>query len=245
MAISLFDTAVSPADNGSNDSTTVTITPPGSMTSSQWVLLIVGSRDSAGANDTTYSVSTTGGQSWTELTPVSQGIGGHTVFYCTFNGTWDTDPIVTCTDPETTDSCQALMAVFDGVDTSDPFNVSDTAAGYSTPSGPPYDVTISGITTTVDGAWVIAIWMSGDDNTWLLGTGGWTNIGGTQFRNNGSADTSLSAAYMQVDSDGSGDVDNEQTSRGPDPGTTRIFALKPSVAGGRPRRNGITLMGVT
>ena len=215
-AISYVGSASTPADNGSQEGPTVAVTPP-SMQAGDFVLIIGGHRGGG------PSMSETGGQTWTTLTSASNDLRTR-LFYCIFNGTWTANPSITFADSY---AMSAIMHVFRGVDQTSPLDVAQTTGTFSAPSSP-YDVTIGGITTNTDGAWVIAVWGQVWSETWTLQTGGWTNLGGAQYRNTaGSMQFSISAAYKAVSpAGGSGNVTNREG--GTQNGTTHILALKPA-----------------
>lgn len=245
-AITVFGSATNPADDSGATANPGSITPPGSMVTGHFVLLIVSENETGGSGQATFAVTTTGGQTWTELAESNRGSGeiNLVVYWCIFDGTWDEDPAVTATPTGSTDSLQLVMHVFAGVDTSTPFDVVEVASTFAAPADP-FDVTITEITTLTNGAAVVAIWASSDNNTWAVQTGSWANIGGAQYRNNpaGAGDNSISTAYRIFATAGaSGDVVNSQETLGGDQGITRIMALKPAAAAATSRRG--TLLGV-
>jgi hypothetical protein len=229
-AISYVGSASTPADNGSQAGPTVAVTPP-SMQAGDFVLII-------GAYwGTSPTISETGGQTWTTLTSASNTLKTR-LFYCIFNGTWSANPSITV--GSGTYAMTAIMHVFRGVDQSNPFDVAQTTGTYSAPSSP-YDVTITGITTNTDGAWVLAVWgaIEYTTETWSLQTSGWVTLGGNQYRNNASSCRhSISAAYKVISSHGaSGNVTNRMDHTD-GYGTTHILALKPDSSIGVTKRWG-------
>jgi MSHA biogenesis protein MshQ len=108
-------------------------------------------------------------------------------------------------------------------------DVAQTSGSFATvfPSPETYDVTIPGITTVTNGALVLAVWVSRDNNTWALQTAGWANAGNTQYRNGDGSDTSQSSGYKVMATAGtSGNVTNRQTSSAGDSGNWSILAFK-------------------
>lgn len=226
MPISLFGSASTPTtDGGTNTSTTVSITPPGSMEANDYVVVLANFRGSG-----TITNTTTGGQSWTAETQINAANVYTRLFHCRFDGTWDADPVFTSSG--SAHAFTGTMYVIRGVDTTTAFDVSPTGSTFAAPSTP-YDVTIPGINIQTAGALALMIWAILDDNTWALQTGGWTNTLGTQIRNNGTSsdDNCISTAYQIFSSTGgTGDVTNRES--GSDAGVYYSMALKPQAGGG-------------
>jgi hypothetical protein len=252
-AITVFGSSSQPADQGTNSSTTVTVTPPASMVANQFVVVHVTSFNFTNQGAASIANSVTGGQTWTAMTAITCDGGGgcsgsddltERTFYAVFNGTWGANPAWTSTSPAA-DATQAVMHVFNGVDTGTPIDVTDSRAFYDTPSGS-CDVTRTGITTATNEAMVIAVFFSRHNETWTVQTGGWNAVGASQYRlGTGSGiDMSVSTAYQIVPTAGaSGDVTNQQSGVGAcGYGTTRIFALKPATGGAVTHRR--SLLGV-
>lgn len=220
-AITYVGSASNPADGNSLDSTTVAVAPPGSMQVGDLVILVSNTRESGMA----MAISATGGQTWTaqtaNTTTVSQAI-----FWARYNGTWSANPSVSF--PSNANGTTVVMHVFRPTSSANTWalDVAQTNASFSSPSNP-YNVQVNGITTQTNGALVFATWASSDNNVWGLQTAGWTNAGGTQYRNRDGSDCSQSAAYMiMATAGGSGNVINRQTSRGGDAGNSSILAFK-------------------
>lgn len=220
-AITYLASASNPLD-GSNSlsASPVAVTPPGSMSTGDLVILVANSR----VNSATMSMSGTGGQLWTAQTNINS-TGSQTIFWARFNGTWPSNPSVAFSD---TISTTVVMHVFRPSSGSNTWevDVSQTSSA-STPSGKNDDVTIGSITTNTNGALVFATWTSTDNNQWSLQTSGWTNAGGGQYRNGASSDASQSSAYKVMPTVGSsGSVVNRQSSGGPDDGNISILAFR-------------------
>ncbi len=149
------------------------------------------------------------------------------MFYCIFNGTWSANPSISVA-AGNTNALSAIMHVFRGLDVTTPLDVAQVVGNYAAPASP-YDVTITGITTVTNGAWVVAVWGSTYTTapTWALQTAGWANVGGAQYRNtSGANQVSASAAYKLVSPAGaSGNVTNRESGAGL--GTSHILALRP------------------
>jgi hypothetical protein len=172
MAIAYFGQTWIPAtDNATTplgSATPHAITPPGSMTSGQVVLVFVTAR-----NNTDPAVSNAGGQTWTSQTANTNGttIIGR-LFSCVFNGTWSTNPSFST--GSTTDGVCLWMGVFDGVH-STVFDVSPVALDLASASAK----TLTGFNTGVDGAWACFIWGEPDDNALSGQDTGWTGFNGS------------------------------------------------------------------
>lgn len=229
-SITLFGAAAAPAaDNGSNAGATMTITPPGSMTSGMLVVVIVQVRF-AGLGWTEIKVSTTGGQAWHEL---DNDTCGTTLLSCRiyatrFNGTWGANPVF---DGAVSLSDTATMVVFQESDATKHFDL-DVLPVFATYAAPltPFTVTATGITTLTNGAVAIAVWMSTDANTYntLTATWAYANPGAAnQVRNAAGATQSMSVAYKVIAAAGAtGNVSQNQATLGGDNGATLIMAFK-------------------
>ena len=244
MAITYFAAAAMPADNDAtgNAGPTVTITPPGSMATNDYVVVLLSYKSTA--TNLTFNNTTTGGQSWSSDTKRAGATGMMSqIWRCRYNGTWTANPVWTMSNSGTS-PMQGAMLVFRGVDTATPIDVAEASAQYAAPSSP-FDVTITGVTTGTSGAVVLALWASNDDNSWTVQTAGWTNPGGqAQWRNLAGTDISLAAAYKEITPAGaSGNITNRQTANGGDSGNTHILALRPAAAAAI-KRPSLALLGV-
>jgi len=188
-----FGSASNPADNGTGaEPVTLPVTPPVSMVSGDLVLLI-GQMQVTTAGQITLSAQ--GGQSWSAASVVT-GANDQVMalFWCQFDGTWDTNPSLAFAAAGGTQPCTAIMHVFR------PATVGtwaqDTAiAGGAEASASP--VVISGITPVNQGNVVLAGWMIPNVSTWgtLAGTG-WVVTGAAQYRNTSGSDQSASFAHQ-------------------------------------------------
>lgn len=177
-----------PADNGALTTATVTVTPVAAAAAGDLIVIYAHYR-----GNVTLSLSNAGGQTWTSETAVSSTNQSTRIFWCEFNGTWSSNPVVSGgagTLPFT-----AVMYVFRH---SDPCRTWDVHAGPTNAApAAATNVTITGLATTVTNTVTMAFWGTPDDNTWgtLTGTG-WTKTGlSTQIRNTGGTDQSMTAAY--------------------------------------------------
>jgi hypothetical protein len=218
-----FNSASVPADAGTNATTTLTVTPPGSMTTGDLVVVIGHSRPIAGV---TWSLGLSGGQTWTlETAYAGSANSACRIFWCTFNGTWSVNPRFDCSDGTAT---SAIMHVFRPDATSDVWtvDVAQASTQYAAPTTP-FTVSRTGLTTVGSDTVTLACWHSGDDNTWdtLTGTG-WVVTGLAQYRNTASSDLSSSYAH-HLDAGPAAVVPTttkNQATLGGDSGVTAIIA---------------------
>jgi len=221
MEISYFNSASTPADNGTNIADPTAVTPPAGMQAGDLVVMIAQARASSG----TLAISQAGGQSWTSETQQNRTNCRIRLFWCRFNGTWSANPSVSMGSA----NCNTVvMHVFRPSYTSSVWqvDVAQVSANFPAP-GSPYTVTIPGITTITDGALVFAVWASVDNNTWGSLTGGWTTPGLNQYRNRAGSDQSQTHAYRVMPTAGaSGDVSKNQLTLGGDAGRYLIIAFK-------------------
>lgn len=219
-APTLFGTAKSPtSDNSANAGPTATITPPGSMTSGQFVVVIATYRGTSG----TMTVGTTGGQSWSNATQYSSGNFRSNVFWCVFNGTWSANPTFTVTSG--TNAILAYMEVWNGVDTSGgPFDVSPTSGSDA---GADTTIDIADWSTSTNNAVAVNVIVSQDNNTYDTFTGGWTQAE-SQWRVTTTTGLSSARSYKtQATAGAVGAYSANQATLGPDAAVTWHFALKP------------------
>jgi hypothetical protein len=208
MPISFHGISSVPADNGSNATATITITPPASML--QGDLVVVYLQNRAFAN---FSVGVTGGQTWNfiERSPGgSQTIG---TYWARYNGTWAANPRF---DFSQTTSTSARMLVFRANSTASNWSLEQFASVGDTTN---LTKTVTGITPSAGENVTIAAFMSTDDNTWgtLSGTN-WVQTGiAAQYRNLAGNDTSAAFAYqIQTTAAPTNNVSLTQLTLGPD-----------------------------
>ncbi len=221
-AITYVASATNPADNGSLDVNPVVVAPPGGMQAGDLVILVANIREAG----RTLTISATGGQAWTSettnTTNTTQGI-----FWARYNGTWSANPSV-ANGGGGTNATTVVMHVFRPTASVNTWavDVALTNSSFTAGAGGA-DKTITGISTVTPGALVFATWATPDNNTWGLQTAGWTNAGGTQYRNLDGNDSSQSAAYkIMPTAVPSGDVVNRQTANGNDAGNSAIIAFR-------------------
>ncbi len=221
-AVTYYNSASTPADNGTNTANPTTITPPASMQDGDLAIIIAGNGGASG----NPAITNTGGQTWTALTQRNATNTRVNVFWARFNGTWSASPTVTL--GATTNNI-VVMHVFRPTGTNYywEIDVAESSNTYAAPSSP-YTITINGITTQTAGALVFAVWTCRDDNTWTSLTAGWSTPGSAQYRNtSGTTDQSVTAAYqIFASATSTGNVSKTQATSPADPGTYYILAFK-------------------
>ena len=187
MAITFFGVSSVPTDNGSNNTTATTITPPSSMSLGDLVVVHCTQRGTA-----TWSVGVTGGQTWNSLgaNNATTNVNEET-FWARYNGTWGANPRFDSTAGTNT---TVVMVVFRPTDNTyfwGANNIADNNVSGTTTVG------ISGVTTINPSTITLAIWSSTDDNTWgTLNGSGWSKTGlDAQYRNLSGQDSSSTFAY--------------------------------------------------
>jgi len=243
-AITFFGSASNPADNGNpatQNNGVYSVTPPASMLAGDLCVMITQVRSTA-APFTTH-VPCPADQSWTSETIQSGTTISTQLHWCTFNGTWSSNPagylapsirggmVSGCGASlgDTTIPFSVILLVFRASTTSKTWAI-DVAKASTTYAAPttPFTVTRTGITTVANNVVAVAVWSSADDNTWgTLAGAGWVIVG-TQFRNLAGSDMSAAAAYQIVATGGTatGSVSLNQATLGGDAGNTTIIGLK-------------------
>jgi len=220
--ITYFGSASNVADNGTNTTAPTSITPPSSMQDGDLVVVVLQHR---GATNT-FSVSTNGGQSWTGLGYFTGTNAESEIFWCRFDGTWDTNPQFTKTTGASAFS--AIMHVFRPTETSNTWVIDGSFVSSTFTAGSsPFVKTIPSQSITQVATVTVVGWMTGDDNTWgnLSGVD-WFTPGSDQYRNLGGSDQSATFAYkIQYETTGSGDVSKEQLTLGGDAGIYFWFTM--------------------
>lgn len=210
-----------PTDNGSNSTTTITLTPPASMVTGDLVVVTLTQRGTA-----TFSVGVTGGQTWTS---VGRDVGTSNValetYWARYNGTWAANPRF---DFSAGTNTSATMIVFRPDDNTKVW-ATEQIATNNTAGG---TVSISSINTNFAPNVTLASWSSADDNTWGSLTGlGWEKTSlSNQYRNLAGNDSSSTFAYLFQSSPSSTlAVTQTQATLGPDNTTTRRITFYETV----------------
>jgi hypothetical protein len=223
MAATHFGTASTPASTGSNGTSPATVTPPGSMLDGDLVVCFCLAQSTTG----TMSVSTTGGQTWSNLTQYVGGGMTSQVFYCRHNGTWGANPAFAF-DGTVTNGFSVIMLVFRPTTGTNTWavDVTQTNANTTTAGGV---LTITGFDRNTADAVALAAWINdNDDGGGETGGGaGWTHIA-AQHRNLSGNDCGGAFAYS-VGSGATGDVTK---TFGAITGHSWKFAFKEQAAGG-------------
>jgi hypothetical protein len=192
MPITLHGIAAVPIDNGSNATTSLTITPPASMVAGDLCLIYTFQRGTGN-----WSVSNSGGQTWTTGVPYKNTNASVASFWCIFNGTWSSSLTVNCTAGTNTSAYMMVFRPSSGYE----FNfISEHTVARLFNSTTPFASSSNGLLLSTTNNIVIAGWFSADDNTWgtLTGTG-WTKTGlAAQYRNLAGNDSSASFAWRLV-----------------------------------------------
>ncbi|MFN5250168.1 MAG: hypothetical protein ACK5DE_03920 [Bacteroidota bacterium] len=177
-----------PVDNGTNATTTITLTPPASMLEGDLVVVYVQQRGTA-----TFSVNNTGGQAWTEIgRNITTANVAMNTFWATFNGTWDANPSFNFSAGTNT---SAIMLVFRPDNAT---NIWSTEQIATTAAAAAATITVTGVTPANGSNVTIASWMTADDNTWgtLSGTNWTKGTLSAQYRNLAGNDQSATFAYQ-------------------------------------------------
>jgi len=212
-----------PADNGTNVTTPIAVTPPVILQAGDLILFTGITRDSTGQ---TFTISQASGQTWTSGGSVSDTDIAAEIFWCRFNGTWGADPSISVTGG--TSPYTAVMHVYRGGHPASNWGVDQSLIELDfTAPGSPFTVTITGQTTTKNNTVTSAAWITADDNTWdsISGTG-WSISGDAQYRNTSGSDSSATFAHkIQTSPSATGNVSKNQATLGGDAGTTYIITF--------------------
>jgi hypothetical protein len=209
-----FGVVATPADNGTNATTTITLTPPASMLNGDLVVVYVQQRGTA-----TFSVGVNGGQAWNDIgrANVTANVAMNT-FWAKYNGTWAANPRFDFTAGTNT---SAIMLVFRPNSAANDWfteQIQTTAAAAAA------TITVTGVTPANGNNVTIASWMTADDNTWgnLTGTNWVKTSLAAQYRNLAGNDQSATFAYqLQTTAAATNNVSQQQLTLGNDATTWR------------------------
>lgn len=229
MAITYLGQQQFPATDDANiTGTTVTldkdVAPFNTLSANDFVLVLVQFKVAA----TTISVTTTGGQTWTEdQDAVSNGLN-QALYRCFFNGTWDADPVFTNTGAASANQMWAVA--FSGVNTTTPW---DVAPAFNAQAASTTFVNAT-FNTLTDGALAIEGAGSADNNTWTVDNSftAPSGSGNIYWRSSGSTDSSLVLITKAMPAAGAvGQTTITQATLGGDAGWRwHTGALKPAPA---------------
>src|SRR5262245_47718078 len=223
LAISWVGSTTIPADNGSQAGPTCTFAnPPISGMATDDVVVVFMLYRNAGI---TFSVATTGGQSWTGQTDLSGQSLSSNVFLARFNGTWTAAPAFQNSGGGSL-GLTCYLVVFRGIDPTTPLDVTPVSSTFGSPSSP-FDVTNSRMTVARSDTEVLYFWASSDDNTWAVQSGGLIQ-NESQIRNLQGNDTSVSFGFKEFfgGPGASGAAVNRQMTLGGDAGHLWTLALR-------------------
>lgn len=204
-----FGVTSTPADNGTNATTTITLTPPASMVTNDLVVVTLTQRGTA-----TFSIGIDGGQTWTSI---GRNVGTANValetYWATYNGTWAANPRF---DFSAGTNTTAVMVVFRPDDNTKVWATEQIA---TTNAAAAATITVTGVTPNFNSNVTVASWHTADDNTWgtLTGTGWEKTSLSAQYRNLAGSDSSTTIAYqLQTTAAATNNVSQTQLTLGND-----------------------------
>lgn len=217
-------------DNANDTGTSLTFDKDhadvGTMQSGDLVLAVLATRSQSGT-PAGFSVTTTGGQSWTEVHDAQDNMD-NALYWCAFDGTWTADPVFDL--PGTTAVARLLwVVILRGADTASPFDVTFT---WDVDSDTAFN--IADFDTNTDGAWAFGLAGSVDNNTWTVNNSFVAPSGsGNIYRlTSGSSDASLVVCRKEIATAGAvGAFTMTQATLGADVGFKVFGAIKPAAAG--------------
>lgn len=201
-AQTFFGMSSAPVDNGAQaGNVAVAIVPPALMQAGDLVIIYAHYRNTSG----TFSVSTTGGQTWNTGATNTGANQRYFIAWCRFNGTWGSNPAVTISGGVNTIPLTAVMYVYRPTNPSRGWVVN--VAQTNTTNNTAALQTITGVTTTASNTVTMAFWSSNAAHTWgTLNGAGWNKpvfpLLATQVRNTTGSDISHTAAYIIMASAG-------------------------------------------
>lgn len=195
---------------GTGAAQTLSIVPPINMLRGMLVVMFAAS-DSTGAQ--ARSINNTGGQQWNQIYNINQNSAGQTIWWCIFNGTWSTNPVIdfTAATPSVT-SQEIELQVFSPTSNRYRFGFESLATSSTTGST---TCTVTGVTTVNQRTVALASWATSGTNTWNSLTAGWSYAGLNSY---GASGSQLSASYaLQIftSPQATGNVSNVQATGGP------------------------------
>jgi hypothetical protein len=198
----------------------------GTMQADDFVMAVITTRSQTGT-PAGFSVTTTGGQTWTEVHD-AQDNQDNALYWCEFDGTWTADPVFDL--PGSTAVPRLLwVVILRGVDTADPFDVTFT---WATDADTAYN--IADFNTNTDGAWAFGLAGSVDNNTWTVNNSfvAPSGSGNIYRRTSGGTDASLVVCRKEIATAGAvGAFTMTQATLGADTGFKVFGAIKPAAGG--------------
>lgn len=215
MAITLFGSASTPTDNGTNTTDPTVVTPPLNMLAGDLVMLIASARNASA----TIAISQQGGQSWNSFATSNGTFATLSIkfMWCRFNGTWSANPSVSFASA----TCNIVaMVVFRPSSSSHVWAIdAGNTGGYSNQAAAA-SFTVSSATPQNPSNVSVAIACTDDDNTWTISGTNWVKTSlSTQYRNTSGSDASISWAYqIQTVAANTNSCVHTQATNGNDPG---------------------------
>jgi hypothetical protein len=239
--ITYFNSASTPADNGTSATSPVAFSNPpiASMAAGDLVIVYAYCRNSGA----TIAVSNAGGQSWTSEAAHQSSTATLTgqVFWCRYNGTWSGAPSFSFS---STTNTNVVMHVFRPITSTNHWNKDPTSGNPNTNKIQSFlaGATIAGNAAsfgTINANTVsVQFWATDDDNTWGSLTGsGWTSTGNAQYRNTSGNDVSSTYAHSIRTSAGTvSQPTKTEATNGNDPGIIGLFTWYEYTPSALPRR---------
>jgi trimeric autotransporter adhesin len=181
----------SPVDNTAQAGPNATIVPVPGMVAGDLVVIYAQYR--ATNNTPTFTIPTTGGQTWaTPLTTYATNVR-YMVSWCTFNGTWAANPVVRISGGGTL-GLTAVMYVYRPTFPNKIWTLQATPTNSNSSASPNV---INGYATTNPNSVTMAFWGIPNNSTWgtLAGAGWAKSATPGQYRNTTGSQQSHTAAY--------------------------------------------------
>lgn len=171
-----------------------------------------------------WSITTTGGQSWVPCATHRSATQMVQAFWCRFNGTWAANPVFTV--GSGAETAIAVLHAFRGNRGADSRWALDQPPLLNSGAGTAFAV--AGVTPQALRTISIACVASLDDNTYTLtAPGRWRRLGGAQYRSTGGRDGAVAfASLAQNAAQPTGAVTFTQATLGADAGITLVLTFK-------------------
>jgi len=180
--------ACNPADNGAlaNSSATVSVTP-NSMVAGDLVWMIAAARSGA----VTFTISSSGGQTWNSNTQSGASIPLRRTFWAIYNGTWSSNPSVAVSATEGSAVSLCIVGIRPTAGKVWAADVAQVESGVTTAS----PQTITGQAATASGVTIASFVSDSDARTWSNLTAGWSTFGDGNLINTTGTGLSLALVY--------------------------------------------------